>query len=156
MFHVPRHGRIPLHNSILKWDDECNVHGGVANSLLALDIQFIHQKSLTSKMHYSRVKLCLPRQSAASLQALNIFFQRILCRLKISSPYDSHYKIRLKHISFHWHFLELLDNDGVWMFYTCQIRPTLTCQAIQTNQIPHTGMAVILCSSTKGLSILRW
>jgi hypothetical protein len=36
MFHVARHDRIPLHNSILKWDDDPNVHDSVANSLSAL------------------------------------------------------------------------------------------------------------------------
>jgi hypothetical protein len=87
MFHVPRHGSIPSCNSILKWDDESNVHGGVMNSLLALDIQFIHQKSLASEIHSSRVKLCLQRQSAVSLQALNMSHQRIFHEDLTFHPY---------------------------------------------------------------------
>lgn len=87
MFHVPRHGRIPSRISILKWDDESKVHGGVVNSLLALDIQFIHQKSLTSEMHRSRVQLCLQRQRAVSLQALNMSLPRTFQENLTFHPY---------------------------------------------------------------------
>lgn len=77
VFHVPRRGRIPLHNSILKWDDDSNVHGGVLirsagprHSIHTPEITIVQNAPQQSQSH-------LPRQSAHSLQALNTSFQRI-------------------------------------------------------------------------------
>jgi hypothetical protein len=96
-FYVPRHGRTPLHNAILKWVDDFNVHGSVVNKFVdpAHSVRTPENtERVTAAMQQSPT--CSARQHTITLQMSSRSLQRILHEDLRFHPYKIHVTHELK------------------------------------------------------------
>jgi hypothetical protein len=120
-FDVPRHGRIPSRNAILKSVDS-NVHGSVVNKYIAPArfvrtpesaerVRVIMQQSPTRSARRHVVSL---QMSSRSLRRASHEYLRFIA-YKIHVTHELRGHDKASSVNFCQHFLNVVDNDTVYM-----------------------------------------
>jgi hypothetical protein len=117
-FDVPRYGRIPSRNAILKWVDDFNVHGTVVNKFVgpAYSIRTPENvERMKAVMQQSTMRSA--RRHVIALQMSSRSLRRILHEDLRFHPYQIHITHELKEhdkaarVNFRRQFLDIVKND---------------------------------------------